>query len=182
MPVQLIQGDDRVIDVRLSGAICPGGAFDAESIHLRAVRHVVSSYRGRVLLRINSPGGNVQEALEIHAYLRALGRPITTRVESRASSAAVIIAMAGDQIEIEVGAKLLIHSCVMFVSPELLSAAVKKVFDLNVATARILGDRTGRSVFDELERLQAGERTLSADESVRDRYADRVVAITRCNP
>lgn len=179
MSVQLIHGDDRLVDLRLSGSICASGARAIASINVRAVCEILSAFQGRVLMRINSPGGNVQEALAIHSYMRGLGRPITTRVEGRVSSAAVIIAMGGDQVEIEVGASLLIHSCSMFVVPELLCAAVRKVFELNVEVARILAERSGRPVDDELERIQAGERVLDANDAVRNGYADRVVAVAR---
>lgn len=65
---------------------------------------------GDVLLRINSPGGDVFEARAIIQALREHPGQITVRIDGVAASAASVIAMAGHRIEIADGAMMMIHN------------------------------------------------------------------------
>lgn len=62
-----------------------------------------------ITVRINSPGGSVVDAIAIYNSLVQHPSMITTRVDSMAASAASIIAMAGDKVEMMVGSQLMIH-------------------------------------------------------------------------
>lgn len=62
-----------------------------------------------ITLRINSPGGSVFDAIAIYNALIQHPANITTRVDALAASAASIVAMAGDTIEMMVGSQLMIH-------------------------------------------------------------------------
>lgn len=62
-----------------------------------------------VTVTINSPGGDLFEGLAIHNLLRGHGAAVTVRIIGVAASAASIIAMAGDRIEMGSGAFLMIH-------------------------------------------------------------------------
>lgn len=62
-----------------------------------------------IIVRINSPGGSVFDAIAIYNALIQHPADITTRVDALAASAASIIAMAGDTVEMMVGAQLMIH-------------------------------------------------------------------------
>ncbi len=62
-----------------------------------------------ITVRINSPGGSVFDAIAIYNSLIQHPANITTRVDAMAASAASIIAMAGDKVEMMVGSQLMIH-------------------------------------------------------------------------
>src|SRR5687767_4040065 len=64
---------------------------------------------GDVTVHINSPGGEVFEALAIFATFRNHPGTVTMRVEGWAASAASMIAMAGDQVVMEPQAMIMIH-------------------------------------------------------------------------
>jgi ATP-dependent protease ClpP protease subunit len=64
---------------------------------------------GDVTVHINSPGGEVFEALAIFATFRNHPGAVTMRVEGWAASAASMIAMAGDQVVMEPQAMIMIH-------------------------------------------------------------------------
>ncbi|CDM90575.1 head maturation protease, ClpP-related [Xenorhabdus bovienii] len=64
-----------------------------------------------VMVNINSPGGDMFEGLAIYNVLRAHKGKVTVRVLGIAASAASIIAMAGDEIQMGRGAFLMIHNC-----------------------------------------------------------------------
>lgn len=64
---------------------------------------------GPVTVWINSPGGNVFAAAEIFTMLMEYAGEVTVKIASIAASAASVVAMAGDQIQMSPTALLMIH-------------------------------------------------------------------------
>lgn len=64
-----------------------------------------------VTVNINSPGGDLFEGIAIYNQLRAHKGKVTIRVMALAASAASVIAMAGDRIEIARAAFFMVHNC-----------------------------------------------------------------------
>ncbi|MDE8654779.1 head maturation protease, ClpP-related [Novosphingobium album (ex Liu et al. 2023)] len=64
-----------------------------------------------VEVQINSPGGDMFEGIAIYNVLREHPQDITIKVMGMAASAASLVAMAGDRIEIGVSSFLMIHNC-----------------------------------------------------------------------
>lgn len=64
-----------------------------------------------VEVQINSPGGDMFEGIAIYNVLREHPHPVTIKVMGMAASAASIIAMAGDTVEIGTASFLMIHNC-----------------------------------------------------------------------
>lgn len=62
-----------------------------------------------IMLRINSPGGSVFDAIAMYNALIQHPANVHVRVDALAASAASIVAMAGDTIEMMVGSQLMIH-------------------------------------------------------------------------
>lgn len=63
-----------------------------------------------VEVHINSPGGDMFEGLAIYNVLREHPQPVTVKVMGMAASAASVIAMAGDTVEVGAAAFLMIHN------------------------------------------------------------------------
>lgn len=63
-----------------------------------------------VTVQINSPGGNFFDGLAIYNMLRAHSHAVTVQVLGVAASAASIIAMAGDEIQIARSGLMMIHN------------------------------------------------------------------------
>lgn len=64
-----------------------------------------------VTVQINSPGGDMFEGIAVYNVLREHSQPVTVQVMGMAASAASIIAMAGDTVEIGASSFLMIHNC-----------------------------------------------------------------------
>lgn len=62
-----------------------------------------------VLVHLNSPGGMYTEALAIHSQFKQYGGDITFRIAGMAASAASVIMLAGDRIEITTGSLVMVH-------------------------------------------------------------------------
>ncbi|MFG1341876.1 head maturation protease, ClpP-related [Xanthobacter autotrophicus] len=63
-----------------------------------------------VEVQINSPGGDMFEGLAIYNVLREHPQDVTVKVMGMAASAASVIAMAGDRIEVGAASFLMIHN------------------------------------------------------------------------
>lgn len=64
-----------------------------------------------VEVQVNSPGGDMFEGIAIYNVLREHPQEVTVKVMGMAASAASILAMAGDRIEIGAASFLMIHNC-----------------------------------------------------------------------
>lgn len=84
-----------------------GGGITAKSVaaQLRAIGDQP------VEVQINSPGGDMFEGIAIYNVLREHSQAITVKVMGMAASAASVVAMAGDAIEIGAASFIMIHNC-----------------------------------------------------------------------
>ena len=72
-------------------------------------REELEGGEGDVTVWINSPGGNVFAAAEIYTMLKEYAGKVTVRIASLAASAASVIAMAGEKIQMSPTALMMIH-------------------------------------------------------------------------
>lgn len=128
-----------------------------------------------VVVRINSPGGDVFEGIAIYNLLRAHQAKVTVEVLGWAASAASIIAMAGDDIRMGLGSFMMVHNSwgvVVGNRHDMRDAA--DLFDsFDSALVDIYEARTGakRSA---IEALLDAETFMSASEAVSQGFADAV--------
>ncbi|MGY3482233.1 ATP-dependent protease ClpP protease subunit [Bradyrhizobium sp. USDA 4011] len=84
-----------------------GGGITAESVSSQ-----LKSFSGQpVEVQINSPGGDMFEGIAIYNLLNQYPGKVTVKVMALAASAASVIAMAGDDVQIGQGAFIMIHNC-----------------------------------------------------------------------
>ena len=89
-----------------------GQDYWGEGITAKRIAGALRAMNGAdITVNINSPGGDMFEGLAIYNLLREYEGHVTVKVLGIAASAASIIAMAGDDIQIGRGAFLMIHNC-----------------------------------------------------------------------
>ncbi|AUX97027.1 head maturation protease, ClpP-related [Salmonella enterica] len=89
-----------------------GQDYWGEGITAKRIAGALRAMNGAdVTVNINSPGGDMFEGLAIYNLLREYEGHVTVKVLGIAASAASVIAMAGDDIQIGRGAFLMIHNC-----------------------------------------------------------------------
>jgi len=129
--------------------------------------------RGPVTVNLNSPGGDMFEGLAIYNLLREHPAEVTVRVMGVAASAASIIAMAGDRIEMGIGTLMMIHNSwgmVMGNQHDMREAA--GVFaEFDGAMAEIYAARTGQKPED-IEAMMGAETWFRAEKAVETGFAD----------
>lgn len=131
-------------------------------------------------VHVNSPGGNVFEALAITNALRAQAtekkRAVEMSIEGLAGSAASFVIMAGTKIRIADNALVMIHDprgFAMGTAQEMLAtaAALEKIKDSIVATYRWQSSLTPEA----LSALMTAETWMSAQEAIANGFAHEQV-------
>lgn len=72
--------------------------------------HLKSAKEDKVLVNINSPGGDVTEGIAIANALKMSGKQVTTRVLGLAASIASVVLVAGDKVQAVEGSFIMIHN------------------------------------------------------------------------
>lgn len=107
--VQAAQSDDRTISIY---DIIGEDWWTGEGITAKRIGGILRSLgKGDITVNINSPGGDMFEGLAIYNQLRAHEGRVTVNIIGIAASAASVIAMAGDEINIGKASFLMIHNC-----------------------------------------------------------------------
>ena len=131
-------------------------------------------------LEINSPGGDVFAGLAIYNGLRNSGKTVNVKVLGLAASAASLIAMAGDSIEMPENTFMMIHNPWSFAAGdanEMRATAdwLDKIGNSLVAT---YAKRTGKTE-DEIKALLDSETWMTAQEAVDAGFATSVTEATQ---
>lgn len=146
---------DSDITIEVRGEI--GGSWWNEGVTYAKVaaqlKGAVNSKK-KVTVKINSLGGDVDEALAIYELLLSMGDRVTTECYGRCASAATIIAMAGHQRLMSRYALFLVHKCWSGVigNENVLEEELAAQRAINDRLAQIYIDRTGstRETIEEL--------------------------------
>jgi len=166
-------GGGRVL--RLEGPI-DSENFWGDEVTPQMFREDLEAEDGDVTVWINSPGGNVFAAAEIYTMLKDYAGKVTVKVASLAASAASVVAMAGDTVQMSPTALLMLHdpSTVAMGNArdmEKAIAALNEVKESIVnAYAAKSGLRRGR-----IADLMSEETWLNAKKAVELGFADEVL-------
>ena len=126
-----------------------------------------------ITVNVNSPGGDMFEGLAIYNLLREHPAEVTVKVMGLAASAASIIAMAGDRIEMGVGAMFMVHNSwglVMGNQNDMRDAA-ETFAEFDAAMADIYTARTGLGR-DEIEAMMNAETWLRTERAIEMGFAE----------
>jgi ATP-dependent protease ClpP protease subunit len=167
---------DNVINVfDVIGADYFGDGFTAKRMSA-ALRSIGAE--NDVVVNVNSPGGDFFEGATIYNLLAEHKGHVTVNVSGLAASAASVIAMAGDTINISQVGFLMIHNAwgmVVGNRHDMTQAAdVFKTFDLSMRD--LYAARTGLDA-KEVEKLMDGETWLNAADAVEKGFATDVIQV-----
>lgn len=150
-----------------------GGGITAKSVKAQLDAHP-NAKAIRVL--INSPGGDVFEGMAIRSLLKRHPARVEVEVVGLAASAASVIAMAGDSIQMHEGSMLMIHEawCGCMGQADDMRQTATVLDKINSALLDVYVSRTGRNR-DEVQALVAAETWMTASEAVESKFADGVI-------
>ncbi|MFJ5159453.1 head maturation protease, ClpP-related [Pantoea sp. NPDC088449] len=130
-----------------------------------------------VTVNINSPGGDMFEGLAIYNLLREYEGKVTVKVLGLAASAASIIAMAGDEVQIGRGAFLMIHNCWVYAMGNRhdLQQIAADMVPFDKAMNDIYGARTGLDTAT-IDAMMDAETYIGGSDAVDKGFADRLLS------
>ena len=142
-----------------------------------APKNVVLPETGEdIEVHINSGGGDVYAGSEIYTALRSYSGKVVVKIVGIAASAASVIAMAGDIVEISPTAQIMIHNVSSRVDGDhntlLHEAGVLEGFNKSIANAYV--DKTGKALDDLLD-LMNKTTWFDAESAVNQGFADRIM-------
>lgn len=161
--------------LRLEGPI-DNDNFWGDEITPQMFRDDLEADEGDVTVWINSPGGNVFAAAEIYTMLKEYAGKITVRIASLAASAASVVAMAGDRIEMSPTALMMIHD------PSTIAMGNTKDMERVIATLNAVKDsilnaytlKTGLRK-SKISEMMENETWLDAKEALRLGFCDAIL-------
>lgn len=139
------------------------------------IRKVEGLPPGPLRVLINSPGGCLISGIAIYQALRDHPGPVTTEIE-RASSAAILPALAGDIRKIWRDGTMVIHncwSCVIGTADEHVRAA-ELMRQQDELRSTLVAERTGLDIA-RVNELAAAETTLTASQALHLQFATEIM-------
>ena len=166
-------GGGRIL--RLEGPI-DSESFWGDEITPAMFREDLEAEEGDVTVWINSPGGNVFAAAEIYTMLRDYAGAVTVRIASIAASAASVIAMAGNRVEMSPTALLMIHdpSTIAMGNTKDMEKAIATLNEVKESIINAYAAKTGLR-HNKIAELMSNETWMNAKKAVELGFADEVL-------
>lgn len=136
-----------------------------------------------VEVQINSPGGDMFEGIAIYNILREHPQDVTVKVMGMAASAASIIAMAGDNVQIGAASFLMIHNCwvISMGNRHDMAETAAWLAPFDQAMADVYAARTGSDAA-AIAKLMDAETYLSGSQAVDQGFADSLLPSDKIAP
>lgn len=153
-----------------------GFDWTGEGVTAKRIAAALKKIDGDVVVNINSPGGDVFEGIAIYSLLREHEGEVTVRVLGSAFSAASVIAMAGDTIQIARPGFLMIHNVWMLAMGNRndLRKAADVLEPMDRALADLYAARTGLARED-IAKMMDDETWLGGSDAVERGFADELL-------
>ena len=131
---------------------------------------------GPVTVNVNSPGGDMFEGLAIYNLLREHDGEVTVKVLGLAASAASIIAMAGDKVQIARAGFLMIHNAWVMAAGNRhdLAEVADTLKPFDEAMAGIYAARTGQER-KAMAKLMDAETWIGGEAAIEGGFADELL-------
>ena len=170
-----IKDSDETRTLRLEGPI-DEESFWGDEITPQMFRDELNAGEGDVTVRINSPGGNVFAAAEIYTMLKDYKGSITVKIDAIAASAASVVAMAGDTVQMSPVAMLMIHdpSTVAMGNTKDMEKAIEVLNEVKESIINAYASKSGLS-HARIANLMSNETWMNAKKAVELGFADEIL-------
>jgi ATP-dependent Clp protease protease subunit len=170
-----IKDSDETRTLRLEGPI-DEESFWGDEITPQMFRDELNAGEGDVTVWINSPGGNVFAAAEIYTMLKDYKGRITVKIDAIAASAASVVAMAGDVVQMSPVAMLMIHdpSTVAMGNTKDMEKAIEVLNEVKESIINAYASKSGLS-HARIANLMSNETWMNAKKAVELGFADEVL-------
>ena len=159
----------------LSGNVRKKYWSDDDVINAKDVRETLDAVSEDIVIKLNSPGGDVFEGIEIYNYLKDHPSNITVEVTGVAANAATFIVAGADEVIMNIGTSLMIHEASTFAwgNKSDIQKTLNALETIDESILSIYSEKTGQSN-EQLEEWMNEEKWFTADEAVEFGFADSV--------
>ncbi len=177
-----IKDSDETRTLRLEGPI-DEESFWGDEITPQMFRDELNAGEGDVTVWINSPGGNVFAAAEIYTMLKDYKGSITVKIDAIAASAASVVAMAGDTVQMSPVAMLMIHdpSTVAMGNTKDMEKVIEVLNEVKESIINAYASKSGLS-HARIANLMSNETWMNAKKAVELGFADEVLFEAKQKP
>lgn len=170
-----IKDSDETRILRLEGPI-DEESFWGDEIAPQMFRDELNADEGDVTVWINSPGGNVFAAAEIYTMLKDYKGSITVKIDAIAASAASVVAMAGDVVQMSPVAMLMIYdpSTVAMGNTKDMEKAIEVLNEVKESIINAYASKSGLS-HARIANFMSNETWMNAKKAVELGFADEVL-------
>lgn len=139
------------------------------------VKDLMGIDKDRIVLHMNTPGGDVFDGIAIYNALRQHKAQVTVYVDSLAASIGSVIAMAGDKVVMAKYSTMMIHDAMgaVFGNANDMNEMAALLDKTSQNLAQVYADRIGVDP-DEIRKVMKAETWFSAEEAVEFGLADEV--------
>lgn len=151
---------------------------DGHGMTAKMVNNILRRADGRAVhINMNSPGGDFFEGNAIYNLLKEYKGEVNIRVVGLSASAASIVAMAGDNIEIAQSGFFMIHNAwtVQIGNRHLMQKTADTLEKFDIAMAEIYVEKTGKKA-KEISKMLDAETWISGIEAVEQGFAHALLA------
>nr|DAZ59557.1 MAG TPA: Putative ATP dependent Clp protease [Caudoviricetes sp.] len=161
--------------LRLEGPI-DSESFWGDEITPQSFRDELYVEEGDITLWLNSPGGNVFAAAEIYTMIRDYPHRVTVKIASIAASAASVIAMAGNTVQMSPTALLFVHdpSTIAMGNAKDMEKAIATLNEVKESIINAYAAKTGLSR-NRISKLMSDETWINAKKAVELGFADVIL-------
>ena len=161
--------------LRLEGPI-DSESYWGDEITPKNFRDELYAEDGDVTIYLNSPGGNVFAAAEIYTMIRDYPHNVKVRIASIAASAATVIAMAGDVVQMSPTALILVHdpSTIAMGNTKDMEKAITTLNEVKESIINAYAAKTGLSR-SKISKLMSDETWMNAKKAVELGFADEIL-------
>lgn len=168
-------GEVSVRELRIDGAIADESWFD-DDVTPELFRAELNSGFGDIVLWINSPGGDCFAAAQIYTMISEYKGKVTVKIDGIAASAASVIAMAGDVVQMSPVANMMIHNpaTIAWGDQREMRHQADVLDEIKESIINAYERKTGLSRT-RLAKLMDEETWLSAHKAVKLGFADEII-------
>nr|DAI94264.1 MAG TPA: Putative ATP dependent Clp protease [Caudoviricetes sp.] len=168
--------------LRLEGPI-DSESFWGDEITPQSFRDELYAEEGDITLWLNIPGGNVFAAAEIYTMIRDYPHRVTVKIASIAASAASVIAMAGNTVQMSPTALLFVHdpSTIAMGNAKDMEKAIATLNEVKESIINAYAAKTGLSR-NRISKLMSDETWINAKKAVELGFADEILFDEKSKP
>lgn len=164
----------------LSGNIRKKYWRDDDVINVKDIREALDDVTEDIVIKLNSPGGDVFEGIEIYNYLKGHSSNITVEVTGLAASSATFITAGADKVIMNIGTSLMIHEASTYAwgNKKDVQKTLNALETIDDSILSIYESKTGQSK-EQLSEWLDEEKWFTADEAVKYGFADSVAKASK---